>query len=94
MAKISFGSSQRNLPTPAKISNLLDTLAGIFGIMIPALNAAPVKVISADNALIWTWVLGLLIPILLRLKVYFGVETNQTEVPIDKVVEMDTSKDK
>lgn len=93
MGKITFGSSQRNLPTPTSIANLLDAMAGIFGIIIPALNAAPAQLISADTSLVWTWILGLAIPILLRLKVYFGIETNQTSVPIDKVSEMDnTSK--
>lgn len=92
MGNISFGSAQRNLPTPSNIANLLDTIAGIFGIMIPALNAAPVKVVSADNVLIWTWVLGLMIPILLRLKIYFGVETNQSSVPINQVAEIQEPK--
>lgn len=86
-----FGLNQTNKPTPKKIADLLDLIASILGLLsgfLVVANFIP-KQISDIISPILT---ALFIPVCLRLKQYFGSDTEQKKIPIDKVDVVDDTK--
>lgn len=85
MAK--FGTSQFGKPTPAGVSTLLDFIASMLGIINAwLLTASYISHNFSDIA--GSIITGLLIPVTLNLKRFFGVNTTQTDIPIEQVGEM------
>ncbi|HYD90361.1 MAG TPA: hypothetical protein VEA37_02615 [Flavobacterium sp.] len=79
-----FGPKQINNPTPNWISNFIDFIVGVLGVVSAFLTTAafiPQNVSDITSSIIS----GLATPILLYIKRYFGVTTGSTIVHIDDV---------
>lgn len=87
---IKFNAAQLKNPTPTKLSNCIQVFTVIGGIIIGWVGTA--NFIPAQTAGVVQSILGLLVGIANGIKPFFGVETNETEVPIEQVGEMDTKK--
>lgn len=86
MPEVKFGTGQLSNPTPSRVSKILDGFTGIAGVVIAWIGTA--DFISSYDAKVAQSILGLLVGIAQVLKPFFGVQTNQRNVPIDDVKEM------
>jgi len=87
---MAFGLKQWKNPTPKHIVLIFDTAAGICMLLVTGVNSAPF--LNAEQASTFSWFLGLAAPILMRFKKLFGVETEETDVPIEDVSVMEEKK--
>lgn len=90
MAQVKFGTSQLKNPTPSKWSVGIQIFTVVAAAVLAWLGTA--SFIHPGTASIIQSVLGLLITIANGLKPFLGVETNQENIPIENVGEMDTKK--
>ncbi len=96
MAEIKFGFSQKNNPTPTNVGNLMDLITIIVSFLSVSLTMAPF--ITSKDTMIINWLSSVIAGLSQILKRFFGVNTSQTNVPIEQVGEMqmpekiDTSK--
>jgi hypothetical protein len=89
-SKIKFNGAQLKNPTPTSLSNFIQVFTVIGGIIIGWVGTA--NFIPLETAGMIQSILGLLVGIANGIKPFFGVETNQSDIPIDQVGEMDTKK--
>lgn len=87
---IKFNAQQLKNPTPTNLSNGIQVFTVIGGIIIGWVGTA--NFIPVQTAGMIQSILGLLVGIANGIKPFFGVETTDTEVPIEQVGEMDTKK--
>lgn len=89
MGQVKFGSKQLRNPTPHKIGILMDFLSGVLSVVSAFFTTA--SFIDHDVSDIVTGIVsGLLIPILLLAKRFFGVPQTEDEVPVEDVTEVET----
>lgn len=89
--KIKFGRRQYKNPTPKKVSDCIAVFTVVAGIVATWVNT--VSFIPSGLSMIISSILTLLISIANGVKPFFGVKTSQTNVPIEDVGEMETTKD-
>lgn len=87
-----FGIKQLSNPTPHKVGLLCDFLAAIFGIIAAYLTSASFVSHSVSDVLS-SILTGLMIPIILVVKRFFGVEIDTKRIDTDQVTEVETKKD-
>jgi hypothetical protein len=87
---IKFNAAQLKNPTPTSLSNCIQVFTVIGGIIIGWVGTA--NFIPVQTSGMIQSILGLLVGIANGIKPFFGVETTETEVPIEQVGEMDTKK--
>lgn len=90
MAEIKFGRAQLKNPTPSKLADVIQVFTVVGSLVLAWIGTA--SFIPAYESGITQSILGLLIGIANGLKPFFGVKTNQENVPIDQVTEMDEPK--
>ena len=88
---VSFGRSQLKNPTPSGLSGWIKALTVIIGILIGWIGTAPF--IPANTSTNIQSVLGLLLALGNGILPFFGVTTEQSQVPIDDVSEMKPDTD-
>lgn len=91
MAQVKFGTKSLSSPTPQKLSNAINITSAIAGAVVAWLQT--VDFIPTQTVKIVSGICGLLIMIALAVKPFFGVHTEQKEVPIEDVGTMDTNSD-
>lgn len=84
---IRFGKAQRSNPTPASVSNRIDFTCGALGLISMWLTTAQ-YIPTMFSDIFSSISTGLIIPILLLTKKYWGVETDRKRISIDEVGEI------
>ena len=92
MATIGFGRKHLKNPTPSRLANAIKIFTVIGGILLGWIGT--VNFIPLGTSSIIQSILGLLIGIANGVLPFFGVNTTQTEVPIENVTQMDAGEDK
>jgi len=87
MATVKFGGKQLKNPTPSRLGNAVKVFTVVGSIVLAWIGTA--NFIPANTSTILQSVLGLLIGISNGLMPFFGVQTQQTETPIEDVASMD-----
>lgn len=85
--------SRRKKPTPTHIDKLFTQCAKICGLIIIAANSAPDKIIGPEAASSVSWFFGVASGLLMEIKKFFVVETDETSIPIDRVDVMEEQDD-
>lgn len=90
---VKFGRQQRGHPTPAVISNRIDFICTALGIISGwMITASYIPTTLSD---IFSGVATmLLIPLLLNIKKYFGVEITEKKIPIEEVAAVKEPEEK
>lgn len=91
MAQVKFGVSSISNPTPQKVANIINISSAIAGAVIAWLQT--VDFIPAQTVKIISGICGLLVMVALAVKPFFGVHSDQTEVPIEEVGTMKNNSD-
>lgn len=92
MTQVKFGASQLKNPTPTKWSNAIQVFTVVGAIVLAWVGTA--TFIPLGTASVLQSILGLLIGICNGLKPFLGIETNEQNVPIEQVGEMNTDEKK
>lgn len=87
MAQVKFGGKQLKNPTPSRLGNAVKVFTVVGSIILAWIGTA--NFIPANTSTILQSVLGLLIGIANAVMPFFGVQTEQTDVPIDDVSSTD-----
>ena len=92
MAEVKFGRKQLNNPTPKGIAFKLNVVMAISAAISGWVNS--VDFIPARPSSIVASILSLVVLLCMALKPFYGVETNEKEVPIEEVSEMEETETK
>jgi len=92
MADVKFGRKQLANPTPKGIAFKINIVMAIATAIAGWINT--VDFIPARPSSITAAILSLVVLICMAVKPFYGVETTETEVPIDEVGEMEETETK
>ena len=92
MAEVKFGRKQIGNPTPKGVAFKLNVIMAISTAIAGWINT--VDFIPARPSSITAAFLSLIVLICMALKPFYGVETNEKEVPIEEVSEMEETETK
>lgn len=90
MATVKFGGKQLKNPTPSRLGNAVKVFTVVGSIILAWIGTA--NFIPVHTSTIMQSLLGLLIGIANAIMPFFGVETQQTDIPINNVASMDENK--
>jgi hypothetical protein len=84
---VEFGRKQLKKPTPQIVADIIAVFTVVGSILLAWVGT--VEFIPAKPSTVIQSILGLLVAIANGIKPFFGVRTNQTNVPIDEVGTME-----
>lgn len=87
---ILFGAKQLKNPTPSRVGNFIQVFTVIAACVLAWIGTA--SFIPANTSSVMQSILGLLIGIANGIKPFFGVKTEETQVDIEDVGEMQEPK--
>lgn len=89
--EVKFGPKQRSNPTPKRVEFICDLLAKVFSGVAGLLTV--MGFVSNDVSNLVGGIVNLiLIPVVLEIKKYFGVQLPMKKVPVEDVEVVDTQK--
>lgn len=87
---ILFGTKQLKNPTPSRVGNVIQVFTVIAACVLAWIGTA--SFIPANVSTVLQSILGLLIGISNGIKPFFGVKTEDENVPVENVTQMDEPK--